>query len=279
MLKIVCWNIANKIGPWHTLVKMAKHGDADVALLQEAGKVPGDLIGKLEVDDKVFWDPMSFKHLPLVVRLSEGAKVDTYQQVPVLQIPPENAIGVSDIGTIAAAKVVPAGKPDDAFIVVSMYARWLYSHPSAPGKWIVSANSAHRIISDLATFIGKTDPSTHRILAAGDLNMLYGAVAGEAVWERSVWTRMQDLGMEFLGPQLPDGGNPPAPGVEMVGVPPDSKNVPTFYTRGKKPVEADRQLDYVFASKGFHEQVSVKALNGPDEWGPSDHCRVMITVS
>ena len=68
---------------------MADEGAADVALLQEAGKVPGDLIGKLEVDDKVFWDPMSFKHLPLVVRLSEHVTVEPFRQVPVLQVLPE----------------------------------------------------------------------------------------------------------------------------------------------------------------------------------------------
>lgn len=75
------------------------------------------------------------------------------------------------IGTIAVAKVTPVGKPDKAFIAVSMYARWLKSHPYAPGDWSVSVNSAHRIISDLATFIGNTNPASHRILAAGDLNM------------------------------------------------------------------------------------------------------------
>ena len=38
------------------------------------------------------------------------------------------------------------------------------------------------------------------------------------------------------------------------------------------------QLDYAFASRGFHERVSVRAMNEVDEWGPSDHCRVMIEV-
>ena len=38
------------------------------------------------------------------------------------------------------------------------------------------------------------------------------------------------------------------------------------------------KLDYVFASKGFHEQVTARALNGIAEWGPSDHCRLLITV-
>ena len=38
------------------------------------------------------------------------------------------------------------------------------------------------------------------------------------------------------------------------------------------------QLDYAFASRGFHEKVSVLAMNEIEEWGPSDHCRLMIEV-
>ena len=279
MIKVVCWNIAKKKDPWHCLAKMAEQGEADVALLQEAGHVPGNLIEKLEVDDKLFWHPIGFDRLPVVVKLSNRVTVERYRQVPVLQILPDDAIGVSDIGTIAAAKVTPEGKPDEAFIVVSMYARWLRVHPSTSSRWIVSAHSAHRIISDLAAFIGNTDTAKHRILAAGDLNMFYGSIGEGEEWERAVWSRMQDMGLEFLGPQLPHGGNPPAPGVKMVNVPDDSKNVPTFHAVAESPQEAKRQLDYVFASRGFHKQVTARAMNGIDEWGPSDHCRLMITVS
>ena len=47
---------------------------------------------------------------------------------------------------------------------------------------------------------------------------------------------------------------------------------------GTKPATAVNQLDYAFASRGFHEQVSVRAMNAIEEWGPSDHCRLMIEV-
>ena len=227
---------------------------------------------------------MGFDRLPSVVKLSNKVRVERYRQVPLLQRLPADAIGVSDIGTIAAAKVTPVDNSEEAFIAVPMYARWLKSHPHAYLDWSISANSAHRVISDLATFIGTTNPVKHRILAAGDLNMIYGAVRRRISvpdWERTVWDRMQALGLEFMGPQRPHGANPPQCGVEMIDVPTDSKNVPTFYTSKQKSAEkANRQLDYVFASRGFHEQVTnVLALNGPAEWGPSDHCRVMITVS
>ena len=60
-------------------------------------------------------------------------------------------------------------------------------------------------------------------------------------------------------------------------MPEDTKNVPTFYRSGG-PEAAVNQLDYAFASRGFHEKVSVRAMNGVEEWGPSDHCRLMIEV-
>lgn len=283
MIKVVCWNIDGRIEPWNVLVKMKERNEADVALLQEARGVPADLKGKgLEVDDTMFDDPIAFKTLPLVVKLSDKVMVEPYRQVPVLADLPDDAIGVSDIGTIAAAKVAPVGKPDEAFIAVSMYARWLWSHPHSHADWKVSVNSAHRIISDLATFIAG-HKTKHRILAAGDLNMFYGAVGTKLsvpVWERTVWNRMQALGMVFMGPQQPRG-RPPEPGVVPDDVPPDTKNVPTFYKKAKKetPKDAANQLDYAFASHGFHKAVTAQALNGIKEWGPSDHCRLMIIVS
>lgn len=39
-----------------------------------------------------------------------------------------------------------------------------------------------------------------------------------------------------------------------------------------------RGLDYVFASQSMVGSVRVRALNEPDEWGPSDHCRLLIEV-
>ena len=87
---------------------------------------------------------------------------------------------------------------------------------------------------------------------------------------------MKALDMKFMGPQQPNG-RAPEPGVAAVDAPADTRNVPTFTHGGAE--QAATQLDYVFASRGFHEQVTARALNRIAEWGPSDHCRVMITVS
>ena len=152
-------------------------------------------------------------------------------------------------------------------------------HPSTETRWRVGASdvSAHRILSDLSAFIGHEDPSRHRILAVGDLNMFYGATGHKLSMptrEKTVWDRMAALGLEFLGPQAPNGRQP---SMSQPDVPPDTKNVPTWRQNGRK--EADRQLDYAFASRGFHESVTVRALNEIDEWGSSDHCRLLMEVS
>ena len=49
-------------------------------------------------------------------------------------------------------------------------------------------------------------------------------------------------------------------------------------TIGNSPATAARQLDYAFASRGFHESVTVRAINSVEEWGASDHCRLLIEV-
>ena len=109
--------------------------------------------------------------------------------------------------------------------------------------------------------------------------MIYGATGGTLslpTREKTVWDRMTALGLEFLGPQAPDGRQPPMP---QPDVPADTRNVPTWVRAGRPPEEADRQFDYAIASRGFHQQVTVRALNGTDEWGPSDHCRLVIEVA
>ena len=86
---------------------------------------------------------------------------------------------------------------------------------------------------------------------------------------------MNALGLEFLGPWHPNGKQAhPTPDFMK----PDTRNVVTYFTKGNSAVTAIRQLDYAFASRGFHESVEVRAVNGVDEWGASDHCRLLIEV-
>ena len=284
--KVVCWNINTRLAAWDQLLQM----DADIALLQEVGnglakRITGVYTGSKEHWDSHVWNscwyegrfPNLLNRWPLVVKLSDRVEVKWFKQVSPISGTSQDEIAVSDIGTIAAARIVPENS--QPFIAVSMYARWLDPHPTVESNWIVSDTSAHRIISDLSAFIGSTDPSTHRILVAGDLNICFGTGddfgGGFAVRERTVWDRMAAIGLEFLGPQYPNGRKAdPTPGY----LPPETKNVPTFHSRKQSPATAENQLDYVFASRGFHKGIKVRALNGVDCWGPSDHCRLLIEI-
>ena len=214
-----------------------------------------------------------------MVKLSGRVEVEWFKPVSPMEKPEADEIPVSDVSTIAAARVIP--QDIEPFIVVSMYARWVMPHSSTDTKWGVghSDGSAHRILSDLSSFIGSIDPSTHRILAAGDLNMFYGATEDNRLAlparDGTVFDRLAALGLEFLGPQHPNGrqASPTPHGLE-----PNTKNVPTYHTVRKSPEIAENQLDYAFASRGFHEEVAVRAMNSPEQWGSSDHCRLWIEV-
>ena len=285
---VVSWNIAKKHEPWRQLVEMG----ADVALLQEAGNPPADVADRVDTGPREHWDshgwnsdwwkgrwPSLYDRWAKVVKLSDRVDVEWFTQVSPISEPAEDEIPVSGIGTVAAARVTPRDG-SMPFIAVSMYAKWVSPHPSVPTTWMgYSDASVHRILSDLSAFIGHTDPSTHRILAAGDLNMIYGSSDRQLALparERNVFDRMEALGLELLGPWYPNGRQAePTP----KGLPADTRNVPTFYAPGLGPTGAWHQLDYAIASRGFHESVTVSAMNSVEEWGASDHCRLLIETS
>ena len=88
---------------------------------------------------------------------------------------------------------------------------------------------------------------------------------------------MAAIGLEFIGPQVPNGRRAE---IRATGEPEDSRNVVTYYLPGKNPETAsNNQLDYAFASRGFNEAITVRAMNGIEEWGASDHCRLLIEIA
>ena len=288
---VVCWNIAKKHKAWRELVEMG----ADVALLQEAGMPPADVAGRVDTGPREHWDShvwnsdwwegrgwrSLFERSAMVVKLADRVEVEWFKQVAPISEVAADEIAVSGIGTIAAARVTPRDG-SEPFIAVSMYAKWVKPHPTVETPWWAGYPdaSAHRIISDLSAFIGNTDPTTHRILAAGDLNIIYGALGRDPQWltarDQSVFDRMDALDLEFLGPRYPNGRQAdPRPS----DLPPDTANVPTYYGSRQCIETASTQLDYAFASRGFHESVTVRAMNSVEEWGASDHCRLRIHVS
>lgn len=287
MVKIVCWNINRSLDAYPKLQEM----DADVALLQEVGpgaadEMKGALGGNEHWNDHPDWN----KHhgWSAVLKLSDRVKVRWFRPISLMATEEKrNQIAVSDLPTLAAARVTPVtdGKPSgEPFIVVSMYARWYRPHPLADNKYEYSDASVHRIISDLTAFIGGW-PKEPRIIAAGDLNTIYGATECSEletpIRAQTIFDRMSAIGMEFVGPRAGDGGRRADPPTNDVS--PHTCNVPTYLTpqqmkdMKENGVLSGNQLDYVFASRGFHERVRVHAMNRTrDEWGPSDHCRIVI---
>lgn len=216
MVRIVCWNINRGLDAWKKLREM---GDADVAVLQEVGKTVARPIAK-RIGERAAWDWNRSSRWPAVVPLSDRVEVDLFTPVaPELGETTQNTIAVSDSRTLAAARVTPlrGGKPaGEPFLVFSMYARWFEPNPLAGRSssqrggrtiGIYSDGSAHRVISDLSAFIGHTNPASHRLLAAGDLNTIYGAADNNRLEKparaRTIFDWMQVLGLEFMGPQWP----------------------------------------------------------------------------
>lgn len=274
MVKLINWNIARRDDAWRSLLET----DADIALLQEAAAPPADVAERLEVDPAPWRTAGAGMNRPwrtAVVKLSSRIGVQWLEPKAVADALP-GELAVSRCGTLAAAVVTPsAGAP---FVVVSMYAPWEKPHATTGSDWIYADGSVHRLISDLSALVGQQ--TGHRVIAAGDLNILHGyGEGGSAYWASryaTVFARMTALGLSFVGPQAP-AGRQAQPWPEELPV--ESANVPTYHTRHQTPATATRQLDFVFASTGLAAHLRVYALNEIDHWGPSDHCRVVIELA
>ena len=262
--RLVSWNIKF----CEQFIQTLEGSGYDAALLQEFPFPKGS------------WERKHYRRGAKVLQLSDRVEFSELKNIPVGESPTQDELTVSAPGIIAAAHITPKIETVEPFIAVSLYARWEELHPCINKKWIYSDAMAHRALSDLSTFIGSKNPRTHRILVAGDFNLIHGATENNPLAlparDRSVFSRLEALGFEFIGPQYPNGRK-----AEFLpdGLPADTKNVPTFHTSRQTPKTAANQLDYVFASRGFHEQVKVQALNKPEDWGPSDHCRIEIDIS
>ncbi len=274
MTKIIDWNIAQREDAWRYLINC----DADLALLQEAAQPPADIASNIEVDSAPWQTCGKGLNRPWrasVVRLSDRTQIEWISS-RAMDEARWGDFAVSRLGTLAAAIVTPSnGSP---FTVVSMYAPWEKPHVSTGSGWIYADASVHRLISDLSVFIGQQNG--HRLIAAGDLNILYGyGEHGSNYWAAryaTVFERMTALGLVLIGPQTPNGCIADPWPEEL---PFNSKNVPTYHTNHQTSATATRQLDFVFASKSMAGQISVQAINDPKNWGCSDHCRLEIQIA
>ena len=273
-LKLISWNMAHKADNWHALIDSS----IDVALLQEAVVPPDELKEFIIIDDNNEWVKPGLTWRAAVAGLTASIKIDfmPLKTQPLGGGDPE-ALMVSRPGSLSAAGIKIRETGEEIF-VVSMYATWMNPIRQTGSSWIFADASAHRLISDLSGLIGQQ--KGHKIIAAGDLNILYSyGEGGSSYWKGrydTVFDRMAALGLKFVGPQAPEGGRQASPWPKEL--PLGSLNVPTFHTNQQSPATATRQLDFVFASASIANRVTVKALNSLEEWGPSDHCRKLIEL-
>lgn len=258
--------------------------DIDLALLQEACRPPPDVAERIHADPALEvnpgpWETMIVEGRPryrtAIVKLSDRIDVEWIEAKP-LAVASARDLVVSWPGTLAAALVTPPS--GDRVIAVSMYAQWVRTSNQASANYIVSDGSAHRVVSDVSTLVTKADG--HRILAAGDMNILRGhGEYDDPYWAaryQTVFDRMAVLGLPCVGPEYPNGRQADPWPDEL---PRDSRNVPTYHSVKQRPETATRQLDYVFASRDLAGSLHVRALNAVEEWGPSDHCRIQIELA
>ena len=209
MIKVVSWNTGFRRQPWLELQNM----DADVALLQETCTPPDEAQDRVELSPHGPWlggEYFSINSLrpARVVKLSDRVKVEWFEQVmPHRGELGANQMAVSGVGLCDAAQITPLEGDGKPFIVVSMYAGWHTPHPTTKGGWIYSDASAHSIISDLSAFVPDydADSPSHRILAAGDLNVSFRSSDAFDRRAQTIFDRMSALGMEYLGPLYPSG--------------------------------------------------------------------------
>jgi endonuclease/exonuclease/phosphatase family metal-dependent hydrolase len=271
---MIAWNIAQRNEAWRSLLDT----DADIALLQEAPEPPADVGARVHVDQAPWRTAGAGTKRPwrtVIARLSDRVSVQWLETKTVEEAAP-GELAVSRSGTLSAAVVTPS--TGESFIAVALYAAWERPHGTTGGSWIYADGSVHRLISDLSALIGQQ--AGHRIIAAGDFNILHGyGENGSAYWAsryNTVFNRMSALGLPLVGPQIPAGKSAEPWPDEL---PRTSKNVPTFHHSRQTPATATRQLDFVFASSCLVERVRVAARNEPHQWGPSDHCRVEIELA
>ena len=253
-MKLVCWNIAHRKKAWRSLPDMG----VDIVLLQEGYKPPKDVADRIEVDPAPYFkaDPQRPDGRGKAISRCAVVKVSDRVQIEYL-----DDIQSSHPGCLSAAIVTPLegtfrGWP---IHVVSFCPQYEAHHPESGVKSRdLVDTSIHRIISDISLLIGRKN--SFRMIAAGDTTVMYGDGRND-YWKnrnQAVFDRMSSVGLPMIGPQGPTYCH------EM------SKQT---------PATATSQLDYVFASRSMKDSIRTTALNKPEEWGPSDHCRILIEVS
>ena len=268
MLRIRSWNVAGMDDHLHP-------GEIDIALLQEA-RPPRTMPGLQVIPSpSKSWYTAGRSDRPW-----RTAIVNVSAQYQVVEIPTASIgeasvddVEVSRYGSLTLASVRKDGQ--EVLRVGSAYAAW--ERPPGERNPLFADASAHRLMSDLAQLLHSPKPLP--TLISGDWNLLHGYSEGNApYWERryqEFFDRARTIGLEFAGPQHPNGVQADPWPAEL---PRESRNVPTYARVKGDLTTASRQLDFVFCTPDLLNRTKVRALNSAEEWGPSDHARVLIEI-
>ncbi|MCY3694041.1 MAG: hypothetical protein OXG77_02375 [Chloroflexi bacterium] len=262
-LKIVCWNMAHRSAAWSALLDMP---GVDVGLLQEASRVPEELSNLVEVDRRLWEADCGYPsgYPSVVARLSD--RVTTrFVKTRSISRAGSHDFYTSEWGTLGAAVVEPVDGGDPITVISMAPAYNHHTHESGSPSSYETINSVHRLISDLARLVGRRS----RVIAAGDWTINRGwSRQSTPIWNKrealhfkTAFDRMTALGFRHLAPEGREN---------------ERGEAVTFVPIGSAPEKAFAQLDFVFATENIADRVSVLALNQPEEWGPSDHCRIEI---
>jgi hypothetical protein len=163
VIRLVSWNVGQG-DPWPDLDGL----DADVALLQELGLALPPSTVELLPDVSGTWATAGWQKRrwrTAVARLSDKVTIDLRPTFTIDDASSDAHWSVSRDGTVTAADIARDGTT--LFTAVSVYAVW---ERSANGALYADA-SAHRLLSDLSALLGSP---RHRLIVAGDWNILYG---------------------------------------------------------------------------------------------------------
>lgn len=245
-IKLLSWNIGHRSQSWYEVMETG----ADVALLQEACQPPRDIREHLGLEEHG-WTTDGVGYVrwwrTAIVPLSRDlTNRNQFYPIPEKRLPEANVgeFGVSRLGTISAADVI--NDNGETITLVSIYG--LPEKPRVPvaGCTVYSDAHVHRLISDLSWFV--TRRNNHKMIVAGDLSLTprHGD-AGRDYWSRrykTVFDRMEALGLPFIGPGSPDSG-----------------------------------LDHVFASEELVPRISASAIAHSEGASPTNSSKIEIVLT
>ncbi|MCY4085495.1 MAG: hypothetical protein OXG37_01060 [Actinomycetia bacterium] len=233
-MRIVCWNTEHKRDSWRFLCE--RHGQADVALLQEACTPPKEVAARLDVGPGP-WVHKGWNGARAIVRLSNRVQLEW--------IPTEDIIASA-----------PSGSAIDS---PARLAAGVATLPGGEQLGLVSVESGHEWAKIVPAMILQAQRYCEKQGHGAGLPFIVGADL--TTWwdsDTTVFGEMMRIGLPLIG-----------------------LHATTFYSRpnGQTPADAALQLDYVFASRPIAHRLTVRALNDPGDWGPSDHCRLLVDIA